>query len=79
MRTAALLVATLALVGCAQSDGDKDWPAEGRRLGGQLRDAGTAPTESACRAAVMTYVRDNDGPASPANRGAMRAACDAVA
>ena len=79
MRTAVvLLITALALGGCAQSDGDKDWKAEGTRLGEQLRDAGKTTSEDACRSAVMAYVEDNDEPQSPANRGAMREACDAV-
>jgi len=82
MRTRLALSAAaclLALPACAQSDGDKDWPAEGRTLGEQLQEAGRAPDEAACRQAVMDYVEDNDEPQSPANRGAMREACDDVA
>ena len=74
-----LLVALAAgAPSCAQADGARDWPAEGRRLGQQLAGQGAATTEAACRRAVMRYVEDEDGPQSPANRGAMRAACEAV-
>lgn len=78
-RTLLALSAALALSGCAQSDGDKDWPTEGRTLGEQLRDAGQERSEGACRTAVMAYVERHDQPQSPANRGAMREACRAVA
>lgn len=80
-RAAALplaLASALALTGCAQQDGDKDWPAEGRLLGEQIRDDGRTPDEGSCRDAVMAYVEDNDAPSSPANRGAMREACERV-
>ena len=73
-----LVVALVAAAGCAQADGARDWPAEGRRLGQQLAGQGVPTTEAACRRSVMRYVEDEDGPQSPANRGAMRAACQAV-
>ena len=78
MRLIALLLLTVLLVGCAQSDGDKDWAAEGRVLGQQLSGTGTPRSADACREAVMRYVDDNDAPQSPANRGVMRQACQAV-
>ena len=75
---AVLLLALAGVGACAQADGARDWPAEGRRLGQQLAAQGAATSEAACRRAVMRYVEDEDGPQSPANRGAMRASCEAV-
>lgn len=78
VRTVLLVALTAGAGACAQADDARDWPAEGRRLGQQLVGQGATTTETACRQAVMRYVEDEDGPQSPANRGAMRAACQAV-